>query len=206
MDHAGIAPDVMVLPKAIGGGLPLAAIVYRAEFAWADCVHARGSGAFQGQQLAMAAGAATIKYVLEHDLATRARKVGERMRAAFEDAARELPAIGDVRGRGLMIGVEMVDPGCAVDALGARAAAPGLARKVRAAALERGLLIELGGRHGAVLRLMPPLTMTDAEADQVVAILVDAILAAQRQMPRRYAKSQGAKTTGHVPAHQIDRG
>lgn len=205
VDHAGIAPDVMVLPTAIGGGLPLAAIVYRPEFAWAEGAHVGDAGAFRGGQLAMAAGMATIKYVLEHDLATRARKVGERMRAAFEDAACELPAIGDVRGRGLMIGVEMVDPDGAADALGARAAAPGLARKVRTAALERGLLIELGGRHGAVLRLMPPLTITDAEADQVVAILVDAIVAAQQQMPRFSAKSQGTKT-GRVPANQIDRG
>lgn len=196
VDHAGVVPDVMVLPKAIGGGLPLAAIVYRGELAWAEGAHA---GTFPGQQLAMAAGTATIKYVLEHDLATSARKIGERMRAAFEDAAREVPAIGDVRGRGLMIGVEVVDPDGAVDALGARAAAPGLARKVRTAAMERGLLVELGGRRGAVVRLLPPLTITDAEADRVVAILVDAMVAAQQQLPRLRAKTQGPKRDGAKP-------
>lgn len=193
VDHAGIVPDVMVLPKAVGGGLPLAAMVYRGELAWAEGAHA---GTFAGQQLAMAAGAATIKYVLEHDLATGARKIGERMRAAFEDAAREVPAIGDVRGRGLMIGVEVVDPDGAVDALGARAAAPGLARKVRTAAMERGLLVELGGRRGAVVRLLPPLTITDAEADRVVAILIDAMVAAQQQLPRLRTKTQGPKPDG----------
>lgn len=164
VDHAGITPDIMVLPKAID--------------------------------------TATINRILEHDLVTCARKIGERMRAAFEDAARELPAIGDVRGLGLMLGIELVDPDGAVDALGARAAVPGLARKVRAAALERGLAVELGGRRGAVLRLMPPLTITDAEADELVAILLDAIVAAQAQMPRLCAKSQNQQT----PATRIDRG
>ena len=173
VDHAGIVPDVMVLSKAVGGGLPLAVIAYRAELdQWAEGAH---TGTFRGQQLAMAAGLATIKYVVEHDLATRARKVGEVLRGAFDEAARDLPAIGDVRGRGLMIGVELVDPDGAPDALGARPAAPELAREVRHAALERGLLVELGGRHGAVLRLLPPLTVTDEQAERVVEILLDAI-------------------------------
>jgi diaminobutyrate-2-oxoglutarate transaminase len=175
----------MVISKALGGGLPLAVIAYRAELdQWAEGAH---TGTFRGHQLAMAAGTATIKYVLEHDLATRARKVGERVRGAFEEAARDLPALGDVRGRGLMLGVELVDPDGAADALGARAAAPELARTVRAEALERGLLVELGGRHGAVLRLLPPLTITDEEAERVVSILLDTVAAvgARAQRTRR---------------------
>jgi diaminobutyrate-2-oxoglutarate transaminase len=173
VDHAGIAPDVMVLSKALGGGLPLAVLVYRAELdGWAEGAHA---GTFRGNQLAMAAGTATIKYILEHDLATRARKVGERIEGALREAARQHPVIGDVRGRGLMLGVELVDPDSAPDRLGARTAAPRLAGHLRAEAFERGLLVELGGRHGSVLRLLPPLTITDAEADRVVGILLDAI-------------------------------
>jgi diaminobutyrate-2-oxoglutarate transaminase len=171
--HAGISPDIMVLSKAIGGGLPLAAIVYRAELdQWAEGAH---TGTFRGHQLAMAAGTATIKYVLEQDLALRARETGGWIRQALRAEADRLPAIGDVRGRGLMLGVELVDPDSAADVLGARAAAPALARRVRAAALARGLIVELGGRHGAVVRLLPPLTITDSQADQVVSVLIDTI-------------------------------
>jgi diaminobutyrate-2-oxoglutarate transaminase len=184
VDHAGVTPDVMVLSKAIGGGLPLAVIVYRAGLdQWAEGAH---TGTFRGHQLAMAAGSATIKYVLEHDLATRARKVGERIRTAFEEAARDLPALGEVRGRGLMLGLELVDPDGAPDSLGARTAAPALARAVRSTALERGLLVELGGRHGAVLRLLPPLTITDQEADRVVEILLDAMSVVAAQPSRSW--------------------
>jgi diaminobutyrate-2-oxoglutarate transaminase len=181
VDHAGIAPDVMVLSKAIGGGLPLAVIVYRSSLdRWTEGAHA---GTFRGHQLAMAAGTATIKYVLEHDLAARARKAGERIERALREAAREYPIVGDVRGRGLMLGVEVVYPDAAPDPLGARPAAPGLARRLRAAAFERGLLVELGGHHGAVLRLLPPLTITDAEADRVTGILTD-VLAQLNRDPR----------------------
>jgi diaminobutyrate-2-oxoglutarate transaminase len=77
-----------------------------------------------------------------------------------------------------MLGLDLVDPDAAADALGARPPAPGLARAVRAAALERGLIVELGGRHGAVLRLLPPLTMTEAEAEQVRDLLLASITAA----------------------------
>jgi diaminobutyrate-2-oxoglutarate transaminase len=173
VEHSGITPDVMVLSKAIGGGLPLAVIVYRSSLdRWTEGAHA---GTFRGHQLAMAAGTATIKYVREHDLAARARKVGERLERALREAARQYPVVGDVRGRGLMLGLEVVYPDAAPDPLGARPAAPGLARRLRAAAFERGLLVELGGHHGAVLRLLPPLTITDAEADRVIGILTDAL-------------------------------
>ena len=176
VDHAGVTPDVMVLSKAVGGGLPLAVIVYRAELdRWAEGAHA---GTFRGNQLAMAAGTATIKYVLEHGLAARAGIAGARMLDALRGCRARIPAVGDVRGRGLMIGVELVDPDAGPDELGARPAAPALARAVRAEALERGLLVELGGRHGAVVRLLPPLTIRDGTADQVVSTLIEALAAA----------------------------
>ena len=176
VDHAGVVPDMMVLSKAIGGGLPLAVLVYRGEYdVWQEGAH---TGTFRGHQLAMAAGTATLRYIAEHSLAERARKLGDRLRVDLAEAMDELPAIGDVRGRGLMIGLDLVDPEAGPDALGARPAAPALARRVRAEALERGLIVELGGRHGAVLRLLPPLTMTELEAEQVRDVLLAAIAAA----------------------------
>ena len=176
VDHAGVVPDIMVLSKAIGGGLPLAVIVYRAEYdVWEEGAH---TGTFRGHQLAMAAGTATMRFVAENSLAERSRKLGDRLRAEFVEAMAELPAIGDVRGRGLMIGLDLVDRDATADVLGARPAAPGLARRVRAEALARGLIVELGGRHGAVLRLLPPLTMTELEAEQVRDLVLDSIAAA----------------------------
>ena len=176
VDHAQVVPDMMVLSKAIGGGLPLAVLVYRGEYdVWQEGAH---TGTFRGHQLAMAAGTATMRFIAEHSLAERSRKLGDRLRGDFAEAAQGLPAIGDVRGRGLMIGLDLVDPEASPDALGARPAAPGLARRVRAEALERGLIIELGGRHGAVVRLLPPLTMTELEAEQVRDLLLGSIRAA----------------------------
>jgi len=176
VDHAEVVPDMMVLSKAIGGGLPLAVLVYRGAYdVWEEGAH---TGTFRGHQLAMAAGTATMRFIAEHSLAERARKLGDRLAAEFTEAMDVQSAIGDVRGRGLMLGLDLVDPDAAADALGARPPAPGLARAVRAAALERGLIVELGGRHGAVLRLLPPLTMTEAEAEQVRDLLLASITAA----------------------------
>ncbi|MFE9631243.1 diaminobutyrate--2-oxoglutarate transaminase family protein [Streptomyces sp. NPDC006463] len=172
VDHAGVVPDVMVLSKAIGGSLPLAVIVYRAGLdIWTPGAHA---GTFRGNQLAMAAGAATLAFVRENRLAERAAALGESMLTALRGLASAQPCIGDVRGRGLMIGVELVDPDTG-------SAAPALAAAVRQECLDRGLIVELGGRHNAVVRLLPPLTLTDEQAAAVLDRLADAIPAAARR-------------------------
>ncbi|WP_327224260.1 diaminobutyrate--2-oxoglutarate transaminase family protein [Streptomyces platensis] len=181
VDHSGIVPDVIVLSKAIGGSLPLAVIVYREELdAWQPGAHA---GTFRGNQLAMAAGAATLAYVRANGLDRRAGELGARMLARLSSLAAAHDCIGDVRGRGLMLGVELVDRDADADATGARPAAPELAAAVRDACLDRGLIVELGGRHSAVVRLLPPLTITDEQADAILDRLADAITAAVRTTP-----------------------
>ncbi|WP_432143957.1 diaminobutyrate--2-oxoglutarate transaminase family protein [Streptomyces sp. bgisy084] len=181
VDHSGIVPDVIVLSKAIGGSLPLAVIVYREELdAWQPGAHA---GTFRGNQLAMAAGAATLAYVRANGLDRRAGELGARMLARLNSLAAAHDCIGDVRGRGLMLGVELVDRDADADATGARPAAPELAAAVRDACLDRGLIVELGGRHSAVVRLLPPLTITDEQADAILDRLADAITAAVRTTP-----------------------
>lgn len=198
VEHSGITPDVMVLSKAIGGSLPLAVIVYRDDLdTWQPGAHA---GTFRGNQLAMAAGAATLAYVREHGLAERAADLGSRILAQLRLLATEFPAIGDVRGRGLMIGVEMVDPEGPVRSAsgipcadrgdvesrevpaerGPRPADPVLAAAVQRECLRRGLIVELGGRHAGVVRLLPPLTITDEQATAVLDRLADALAAAVR--------------------------
>ena len=106
-EQAGVTPDVLVLSKAIGGGLPLSVVLYRRDLdEWRPGAHA---GTFRGNQLAFAAGAATIRHVREQGLDANAAEMGRVLRTEFEAIARDEPCIGDVRGRGLMIGVEIVD-------------------------------------------------------------------------------------------------
>ncbi|EFC83977.1 diaminobutyrate--2-oxoglutarate transaminase family protein [Parafrankia sp. EUN1f] len=172
-ERAGVVPDMLVMSKAIGGGLPLAVVAYRADLdVWAPGAHA---GTFRGNQLAMAAGLATLRLVRDHGLSERAAVVGDRLLAGLNHIARGTEIVGDVRGRGLMLGVEIVDPHREPDRTGARPPDAARAAAIRSACLDRGLIIELGGRHDAVLRLLPPLTITDEEADLALEILADAI-------------------------------
>ncbi|MFF7359708.1 diaminobutyrate--2-oxoglutarate transaminase family protein [Streptomyces sp. NPDC008125] len=186
VEHSGVVPDVMVLSKAIGGSLPLAVIVYRSSLdLWQPGAHA---GTFRGNQLAMAAGAATLAYVRENGLAERAAVLGERMLGRLRELAGHHPAIGNVRGRGLMIGVELVDPEAAPEQDGgAPPPDPGFAVAVQQECLRRGLIVELGGRHDAVIRLLPPLTLTDEQATAVLDRLADALQAAEGSPHRRAA-------------------
>jgi diaminobutyrate-2-oxoglutarate transaminase len=171
-ERAGVTPDILVISKAIGGGLPLALIAYRPELdRWRPGDH---TGTFRGNTLAMVAGRVTLQVVARCRLAERAASLGATLVDGLRELAARYPMIGDVRGRGLMIGAEIVDTSAAPDKLGARPAAPSLAAGLRAAALQHGLLIELGGRDDTVLRLLPPLTLTDAEA----ALVLDRLAAA----------------------------
>ncbi|WP_405939181.1 diaminobutyrate--2-oxoglutarate transaminase family protein [Streptomyces sp. NBC_00726] len=184
VEHSGIVPDVMVLSKAIGGSLPLAVIVYRSELdTWQPGAHA---GTFRGNQLAMAAGTATLAYVRENGLAERAGVLGGRMLVSLRSLAADHPCVGDVRGRGLMIGVEIVDPEARPQGTGTEPPPdPVLAAAVQQECLSRGLIVELGGRYSTVVRLLPPLTLTDEQATAVVDRLADALAAAERSPHRR---------------------
>ncbi|MCI3271924.1 diaminobutyrate--2-oxoglutarate transaminase family protein [Streptomyces cylindrosporus] len=218
VEHSGITPDVMVLSKAIGGSLPLAVVVYRDDLdVWEPGAHA---GTFRGNQLAMAAGTATLSYVRENRLAERAATLGSRMLAQLRQLARELPCIGDVRGRGLMLGLELVDTETApapaparivgagppdgepseADAPPATARAPHpadpeLAAAVQRECLRRGLIVELGGRDTSVVRLLPPLTITDEQATAVLDRLADAVETAARA----YVDRRPRRSRPHVP-------
>lgn len=178
-ERAGIIPDALVLSKAIGGGLPLSVVVYRAELdQWQPGAHA---GTFRGNQMAMAAGAATIEFVRTHRLDQHAQIMGERLLSHLRHAQASLRSFGDVRGRGLMIGVEIIDKNGRPDAGGAYPAAPELARKIQSQALNRGLIMELGGRNGSVVRFLSPLIVTAEEVDTIASIFCDAAQAAERE-------------------------
>lgn len=186
VEHSGVTPDVMVLSQAIGGSLPLAVVVHRDDLDVPE--PGTPTGTFRGNQLAMAAGTATLTHVRENRFAERAATLGARMLSQLQGLVGEFPCVGDVRGRGLMIGVEFVDPegetGGAGQAAGAAGkplpAAPELAAAVQRECLRRGLIVGLGGRHSSVVRLLPPLTITDEQAAAVQDRLADAVRAAAR--------------------------
>ncbi|MET7574603.1 aminotransferase class III-fold pyridoxal phosphate-dependent enzyme [Streptomyces sp. NPDC005492] len=188
VEHSGVTPDVMVLSNAIGGSLPLSVVVHRDDLDL--CRPGPHTGPFRGNQLAMAAGTATLSYVRENGLAGRAAALGARMLAQLRGLTDEFTCVGDVRGRGLMIGVEFVGEdagGCGADpaSLLRPVDRPGPAASELAAAaqqecLRRGLIVELGGRHASVVRLLPPLTITDGQATAVLDRLSDAVEAVAR--------------------------
>ncbi|MCM2578812.1 aminotransferase class III-fold pyridoxal phosphate-dependent enzyme [Streptomyces sp. MTZ3.1] len=184
--HSGIAPDVMILSGTIGGSLPLAVLAHREELACGR--PGPGPDAHRGNQLAMAAGAATLSYVAGSGLCERAALLGERMLRRLRELALHHPFIGDVRGRGLMLGAELVAPvrpprsDDAVVGRHPRPAVPAAdtAVAVRRACLRRGLIVGIGGRDANVVCLLPPLTITDEQAESVLDRLSEAVAAVER--------------------------
>ena len=172
-EHAGIEPDVIVMSKAVGGSLPLAVLGIKRKFdAWQPAGH---TGTFRGNQLAMGTGLATIRTIKEQNLAENAQQRGDFLQAELKKLAVEFPCIGNVRGRGLMIGVEMVDERQQTDHLGAYPADSQLAAAIQTACFDNKLLLEKGGRNGTVIRLLCPLIITQAECEEVIVRFKKAI-------------------------------
>ncbi|MBX8564002.1 diaminobutyrate--2-oxoglutarate transaminase [Pseudomonas cichorii] len=165
-EHAGIEPDILVLSKAIGGGLPLSVVVYREELdTWKPGSHA---GTFRGNQMAMAAGAATLRHIISENLPGHADVMGQRLMSSLRQLQSDYPCLGQVRGRGLMVGVEIVSdtPGDSR----VPAADTALAQAIQRQCLHLGVILELGGRHGAVVRFLPPLIIQAEEIDVLVGV------------------------------------
>ncbi|MDR0121100.1 aspartate aminotransferase family protein [Bacillus pumilus] len=172
-EHAGIVPDVIVLSKAIGGSLPLSVVIYDQDLdQWNPGAHI---GTFRGNQMAMAAGTATLKFIKETNLLDHVEQLGDRMQAHLKDIQKQVPALGDVRGRGLMIGVEVVGPNEKQDVDGSYPANPELASLIQKNCFDKGLIVETGGRFGSVIRFLPPLIMTEEQLEKVIAIFKEAV-------------------------------
>jgi len=161
----GITPDLLTFAKGLGNGLTIGGVVARAEIM--ESYPALGISTFGGNPLATAGALANLEYVLEHDLQTNALKVGNRLKSNLVDLGEELDVIGEVRGKGLMIGVELVGEG--------GAPAPEKAAEALEATREEGLLIGKGGLYGNVLRIAPPLSLTEEEADEGYTLLERAL-------------------------------
>lgn len=175
-EAAGIEPDVLILSKAIGGGLPLAVILFREELnVWPPGAHA---GTFRGNQLAMVAGRRTMEILREDDVVEMVRDSGAFFRESLEGLRARHGMIGQVRGRGLMLGAEIIAPDGSRDTAGFPAAAPALAARIQQECFRRGLILEIGGRFGSVLRFLPPLNIGRKLLGEVVDILDEAFVSA----------------------------
>lgn len=178
-EHAGIKPDIVIMSKAVGGGLPMAVIAFDKTLdAWQPGAH---TGTFRGNQLAMVSGAKALQIIKRDRLDQHASELGRYLLNALSDLGH--PQIGQVRGKGLMIGIELVAADSLIDALGNPLADSAFAKKVQHESLRRGLICELGGRHGSVLRLLPPLILNQEQADFVIRV-IDAALAASVEGPQ----------------------
>ena len=172
---ADIEPDVLILSKALGGGFPISVVLYhRSLDQWRPGAHA---GTFRGNQIAMVAGAKTMEILEREDISGLAARNGDYVKSLLEALQTKYPCIGDVRGRGLMLGIEIVSPDAAQDVNGRPAAAPEIAAGVQREALRRGLILETGGRYASVLRLLPPLNTPREILKEAVEILGEALQA-----------------------------
>jgi diaminobutyrate-2-oxoglutarate transaminase len=161
-----LEPDVIVASKALSGiGLPVAVIFYRKSLdVWAPGAH---TGTFRGNQLAFAAGTAAVRIMRRDNILGNVRARGEQIAALLEPLTAS-PWVRDVRGRGLMWGIEMADPVSGEPA-------GDLARRIQLTALQHGLILECGGRQDCVVRLLPPLNVTEEVVATACAILRDAV-------------------------------
>ncbi|SOD71859.1 4-aminobutyrate aminotransferase/(S)-3-amino-2-methylpropionate transaminase [Jatrophihabitans sp. GAS493] len=169
-DHEGVVPDLVTTAKGIAGGLPLAGVTGRAEIM--DAVHAGGlGGTYGGNPVACAAALGSIETMQAEDLCGAARRIESVMRPRLQLLAEKFEAIGDVRGRGAMLAVELVQPG-------SKTPDPALTAAVASACHRQGLIALTAGTFGNVLRFLPPLVIGDELLSEGLDIL-DAVFAAE---------------------------
>ncbi|MEU9039312.1 aspartate aminotransferase family protein [Streptomyces sp. NPDC048352] len=164
-------PDILTFAKGIGNGMSIGGVVARAEVM--NCLDSQSISTFGGSPVTMAAGLANLSYLLEHDLQGNARRVGGLLLERLRAITAGVPAVREVRGRGLMAAVELTEPGT-------DRADPQAAAAVLEAAREGGLLLGKGGGHDtSALRIAPPLSLTVAEAEEGAEILQQALRSIQ---------------------------
>jgi 4-aminobutyrate aminotransferase len=157
----GVTPDAMTFAKGLGNGLAIGGVVARGDLM--DCLTANSLSTFGGNPLATTGALATLDYLLDHDLQANAAKLGDRLIGGLRRIAEDRPAVGDVRGKGLMVGIELVGPQGEPDVAKALAVLEGTR--------ERGLLVGKGGLYGNVIRLAPPMTVTEDEVEEALGVL-----------------------------------
>jgi 4-aminobutyrate aminotransferase / (S)-3-amino-2-methylpropionate transaminase / 5-aminovalerate transaminase len=171
IEHYGVEPDLLVSGKSLGGGLPLAAVTGRSEVV--DAVGPGGlGGTFGGNPVACAAAVAVLDEIVTEPFQRRARELGERIRVALDAIATRVDAVGEVRGLGPMLALELVED------RETKAPASELAGATVAAARERGLVLLSCGLSGNVIRILVPLVIGDEDLERGLELLEESLLAA----------------------------
>jgi 4-aminobutyrate aminotransferase/(S)-3-amino-2-methylpropionate transaminase len=170
IQHHGVEPDLMTVAKSIAGGLPLSAVIGKAEIMDAPPDSAIG-GTYVGNPVAQAAALAVLEVFEEENLVARASTIGDAIRARMEAWQERWAEIGDVRGLGAMLAIELVrDPATKEPAADATSA-------VIEEAFRNGLLLIKSGTDGNCIRVLTPLVITDAELDEALGVWEDALAA-----------------------------
>jgi 4-aminobutyrate aminotransferase/(S)-3-amino-2-methylpropionate transaminase len=175
IEHYGVEPDIIVTAKGIADGFPLSSFTTTDEIA-AAFQPGDHLSTFGGNPVSCAAALANIKYIEEKNLCAKAREDGEYIRERVNAMRQELSILGEVRGAGLMIGMELIS-----DKRLTPAAA--CAEAVQASCLERGLLVGVGGIYGNVVRIQPPLTIDKQQIDFALGVLRECLGAVNEQTP-----------------------
>jgi 4-aminobutyrate aminotransferase/(S)-3-amino-2-methylpropionate transaminase len=163
MEHFGVEPDLVTVAKSIAGGLPLSGVLGKAAIMDAPHVGAIG-GTYVGNPVAQAAALAVLDVIEQEGLVERATVVGEAIRARMLAWQERWPGVGDVRGLGAMLAIELVGDRAT------KAPAPELASAIVEEAARRGLLLLKAGVHGNCIRVLCPLVISDAELDEALAV------------------------------------
>jgi 4-aminobutyrate aminotransferase len=159
-----VVPDAMTFAKGLGNGFAIGGVVARADLM--DSLSANSLSTFGGNPISTSAAKATIDYLVDHDLQANAAKRGAQLMDGLRGISEEFPELGDVRGKGLMLAAEIVTPGD--DKPDAATTA-----KLQQETKNRGLLIGKGGLYGNVLRMAPPMTLTEEETTEALEIIRD---------------------------------
>lgn len=179
-EEAGISPDILCLSKAIGGGMPMSILVFNKKVdTWRPGEH---TGTFRGNQLAMVSGAKALEIIERDNLVEHANIVGQYLRLGLENIQKRVNCIAEVRGKGLMLGVEIKKTNGELNKFGEPASDGELTLKIQRAALERGLMVEKGGRDGSVIRFLPPIIISFEQIDFALRTLEAAMLAAGAEL------------------------
>ena len=185
-EYADIVPDVLLLSKAIGGSQPMAVVVYKKELdKWTAGAHA---GTFRGNQLAMKAGTITLNRVSQPDFLADVVRKGDNIRSHLRELQKKVSIIGDIRGKGLMVGTEFVDPKGTQDCIGSLPASGEIAGAVQKLCFENGLIVEKGGRNGAVMRCLCALNITDEDLSKAWKIFEKCVIEIDNAYNRKSVK------------------
>lgn len=178
-EYADIVPDVILVSKAIGGSQPLSIVIYNKKLdVWQPGAH---TGTFRGNQLAMKAGTIVLNRVSKPEFLSEVTRKGEKIMSRMNALKQKASIIGDVRGKGLMIGCEFVNPKGNKDLCGLFEPNGEAAAKVQKLCFEKRFIIERGGRNGSVMRCLSALNVTDEEIDKAMDIFESAVLEIQKE-------------------------